>query len=58
MNPRSGLSKTSPSTPASAGVAALIGELPLVPRWAQIAGGVCLAFGGAVAMAGIVWGGW
>ncbi len=58
MNPRSRLGQTSPSTPASSGVAALVGELPPIPRWVEIAGGVCIALVGVVAVAGMLWGGW
>ncbi len=58
MKPRSRFGQTSPSTPARSDVAALLGELPPIPGWAQIAGGVCLALIGVVAMAGMAWGGW
>ncbi len=57
MNPRSTLGQAPPVARARSGVAALVGELPPVPRWVEIAAGACLAIAGVVAVAGMVWGG-
>ncbi len=35
-----------------------LGELLPVPRWLEIAGGVCLALIGVVMVASVVWAGW
>ena len=58
MKPRSRLRQAPPVAPVRSGMAALVAELPPVPRWAEITAGACLALIGAVALAGMVWGGW